>query len=30
MRMTQEWYGEYRKGLPVVEAYTELMKEIVR
>jgi chromosome partitioning protein len=30
MRMTQEWYGEYRKGQPVVDAYNELMKEIIR
>lgn len=30
MRMTQEWYGEYRKGQPIVDAYNELMKEIIR
>lgn len=30
MRLTQEWYGNYRKGQPVVEAFQGLMKEIVR
>jgi chromosome partitioning protein len=30
MRMTGEWYGNYRKGQPVVDAYTALAKEIVR
>ena len=30
MRLTQEWYGSYRKGLPVVEAYKELARKIIR
>lgn len=30
MRLTQEWYGSYRKGAPVVEAYKELARKIIR
>ncbi|WP_427019428.1 ParA family protein (plasmid) [Pseudarthrobacter sp. P1] len=30
MRLTQEWYGEYRKGQPVVDAYNELAGRILR
>lgn len=30
MRLTQEWYGEYRKGSPVVDAYKELAEKIIR
>jgi chromosome partitioning protein len=30
MRLTQEWYGDYRKGSPVVEAYRELAEKIIR
>ena len=30
MRLTQEWYGTYRKGAPVVEAYKELAGKILR
>lgn len=30
MRLTQEWYGEYRKGSPVVDAYRELAGKIIR
>jgi chromosome partitioning protein len=30
MRLTQEWYGQYRKGAPVVDAYTQLAEEIIR
>lgn len=30
MRLTQEWYGDYRKGAPVVEAYMELAEKIIR
>lgn len=30
MRLTQEWYGEYRKGQPVVEAYKQLAREVIR
>ncbi|MCQ9165508.1 ParA family protein [Arthrobacter sp. STN4] len=30
MRLTQEWYGTYRKGLPVVDAYKELAGKILR
>ncbi|PSS43131.1 ATPase [Arthrobacter woluwensis] len=29
-RVTGEWFGKYRKGQPVVDAYNELAKEIVR
>lgn len=29
-RMTNEWYGAYGKGRPVVDAYTELMEAIIR
>lgn len=30
MRLTQEWYGTYRKGAPVVDAYKELAGKILR
>lgn len=30
MRLTQEWYGAYRKGTPVVDAYKELARKIIR
>lgn len=30
MRLTQEWYGSYRKGTPVVDAYKELARGIIR
>lgn len=30
MRMTSEWYGQYTKGEPVVEAYRRVAEEIVR
>ena len=30
MRLTQEWYGTYRKGAPVVDAYKELARKILR
>lgn len=30
MRLTQEWYGKYRKGAPVVDAYTQLTEQVIR
>lgn len=30
MRLTQEWYGTYRKGMPVVDAYQKIAREIIR
>ncbi|MHA7284595.1 ParA family protein [Arthrobacter sp. TMS2-4] len=30
MRLTQEWYGQYRKGTPVVDAYTEIAKKVIQ
>lgn len=29
-RIAGEWYGKYRKGQPVAQAYGEIMKEVVR
>lgn len=29
-RIAGEWYGNYRKGQPVAEAYGEIMREVVR
>ena len=30
MRVTHEWYGKYRKGTPVVDAYTKLTEQVIR
>lgn len=30
MRLTQEWYGRYRKGAPVVDAYKQLAEKVIR
>ncbi len=30
MRLTREWYGQYRKGAPVVDAYTQLAEKVIR
>lgn len=30
MRITQEWYGKYRKGAPVVDAYTQIAEQVIR
>ncbi|SDI70581.1 CobQ/CobB/MinD/ParA nucleotide binding domain-containing protein [Arthrobacter subterraneus] len=30
MRLTHEWYGQYRKGAPVVAAYTQLAEQVIR
>lgn len=30
MRLTQEWYGQYRKGTPVVDAYIEIAKKVIQ
>lgn len=30
VRLAGEWYGEYRKGLPIVEAYEEIVRKVVR
>ncbi|MHA7294346.1 hypothetical protein [Arthrobacter sp. HLT1-21] len=30
MRVTQEWYGKYRKGAPVVDAYTQIAEQVIR
>ncbi|MBX3196260.1 MAG: hypothetical protein KF727_14320 [Microbacteriaceae bacterium] len=29
MRLTHEWYGNYRKGTPVVDAYEELTRKVI-
>lgn len=29
-RINGEWYGDYRKGEPVVAAYTEIVKKVIR
>ncbi|WP_368499901.1 ParA family protein [Herbiconiux sp. A18JL235] len=30
VRMVGDWYGNYRKGAPVLNAYTEIVKQVVR
>jgi hypothetical protein len=30
MRRTNEWYGNYTKGEPVVQAYLELAERIIK
>ncbi len=30
VRLTGEWYGNYRKGAPVLTAYEEIVKKVVR
>ncbi|MDD7963585.1 MULTISPECIES: ParA family protein [Microbacterium] len=30
VRMAGEWYGAYRKGTPVREAYSEVMRKVIR
>jgi cellulose biosynthesis protein BcsQ len=29
-RLVSDWYGGYRKGRPVLEAYTEVMRKVIR
>lgn len=30
VRMAGEWYGAYRKGAPIRDAYTEVMRKVIR
>lgn len=30
VRLVGDWYGKYRKGAPVLDAYTEIVKQVVR
>lgn len=30
VRLTGEWYGNYRKGAPVLDAYTRIVEEVIR
>lgn len=30
VRMVGDWYGNYRKGAPVLDAYSEIVKQVVR
>jgi hypothetical protein len=30
VRLAGEWYGMYRKGNPVRDAYTEVMRKVIR
>ena len=30
VRLVGDWYGKYRKGVPVLDAYTEIVKQVVR
>lgn len=30
VRLAGEWYGKYRKGIPVRDAYSQIVKKVVR
>jgi hypothetical protein len=30
VRLAGEWYGNYRKGGPVLDAYAEIVKQVIR
>jgi len=30
VRLVGEWYGKYRKGAPVLNAYTEIVRQVIR